>query len=153
MRSHVAIATIVAMSLDGNAMMVDAHSATTNGTLQRSGMEETAAVMVAPLPFAGAQARRGLQVTGYAMTDATYQGGSGAINECANENAAFDCPNSQATYGAIGTWDTSAITTMEKSTSTCASSPPPFFTRSCESDPPSCVTRRHEWRAALVHAG
>ena len=156
MRSHVAIATI-AMSLDGNATTVDAHNATTNGTLQRSGMEATAAMMVVTLPSAGAQARRGLQVMGYAMTDATigslWPSGSGAIGECKNENAAFDCPNSQATYGVIGTWDTSSVTIMDYRTSTCSCSPPPFFTRTCESDPPSCVTRRHERRVTLVHAG
>eukprot|EP01046_Picozoa_sp_COSAG06_P028759 COSAG06_NODE_2615_length_6577_cov_2.658537_3_plen_1121_part_00 len=134
---------VLVLSLDGNAMMVDAHNATTNGTLQRSGMDETAAVMVAPLPFAGAQARRGLQVVGYAMTDATigttYSSGSGAIGQCEAENAAFDCPNSQATYGAIGTWDTSSITAVDYSKSTCSSPSPFFFTRSCESNPPSCA--------------
>jgi hypothetical protein len=42
---------------------------------------------------------------------------------------------------------------MANSTSTCSSSSPPFFTRSCDSQRPSLVcARRHGWRAALVHA-
>ena len=73
------------------------------------------------------------QVTGYAMTDANIRV---AVRECAIESqvgatttthdcsqagfvagvgvvtcdATFDCPNSQATYGLIETWDTSTVT-------------------------------------------
>ena len=130
------LAIVLVLSLDGNAMMVDAHNTTMNGTLQGNGVEATAAVMTAPLPFAGAQARRGLQETGYAMTDGAI---NPAVNECKTESETFDCPNSQATYGAIGTWDTGSVTIMAYSTSTCSPSSPPFFARSCDHGPPSCV--------------
>ena len=70
------------------------------------------------------------QVTGYTMTNANIRV---AVHECALESqvgettsthdcsrvgrdywcdATFDCPNSQATYGPIETWDTSRVTCL-----------------------------------------
>ena len=60
--------------------------------------------------------RRALQVTGYAMDDTSI---FGAVAECKAESATFDCPNSQATYGHISTWDTSAVTTFNNDGAGC----------------------------------
>ena len=57
----------------------------------------------------GEHLHRALQVTGYAMDDTSI---FAAVAECKAESETFDCPNSQATYGHISTWDTSAVTNM-----------------------------------------
>eukprot|EP01046_Picozoa_sp_COSAG06_P059442 COSAG06_NODE_12296_length_1398_cov_2.313318_1_plen_205_part_10 len=52
--------------------------------------------------------RRALQA-GYVMDDAAI---ATAVAECAAEAPDFVCPVSQATYGAVGTWDISAVTSL-----------------------------------------
>eukprot|EP01046_Picozoa_sp_COSAG06_P075363 COSAG06_NODE_23507_length_689_cov_1.338983_1_plen_176_part_01 len=54
------------------------------------------------------QQRRALQA-GYVMDDAAI---ATAVAECEAEAPDFVCPVSQATYGIVGTWDVSAVTSL-----------------------------------------
>ena len=74
-------------------------------------------------PLCGRGSRSLAAAAGVYLTDANL---TTAISECKKESAAFNCPQSQRTYGRVEDWDVSRVTSLRRG---AAASPP----RACRS--------------------